>query len=201
MVEPVLIQRNNATPITKPMIQCLFLFLNNLRLSWCSPAIYPGPAICVASLKKTREGADTAFPVPLSRWMQSLSEKMYVGCWAQCRALSESSGPGRVCYWEALTLCQALPLTITNRAPDPKKWFHHTGKKVTVRKAITRCCAIYIIIFVSEGPDRRLPDPFWRNKGGRLLCKLNAEGNMGFGQRQQKTVSGRMNFTCKTGGA
>lgn len=104
------------------------LFLNNVRLSWCSPAIYPGPAICVASLKKTREGADTGFPVPLSQWTWSLSEKMHVG-WAQCRALSESSGPGLVCYWEALTLRQALPVTTTNRAPDPTKWFHRTGKK------------------------------------------------------------------------
>lgn len=157
----------------------------------------PRTCICVASLKKTREGADTGFPVPLSRWMRSLSEKM----------LSTVSGS----QWELRTWACVL-LGSTDSTPGAARYYHKQSswshemvpsywEKVMVRKAIPRRCAIYMVIFISEGPDRRLADPVWRNKGGRVLCKLNAEGTMGFGQRRRKTVAGRMNFTCKTGGA
>lgn len=125
MVELVLTQRNNAAPTTKPTTQCLLFFLTTSDFPDArQPYTQDLPSVLLLWKKLGKElilGSQFLF--------HGGCEALVRRCWAQCRALSESSGPGLVCYWEALTLRQALPVTTTNGAPDPTKWFHRTGKK------------------------------------------------------------------------
>ena len=175
MIKPVLTQRNDATPPSNYKSHDLTFFFLSFFLSvffhqpphsfWCSPAIHPGSAICVASLKKL--GRKTM----LRSWF--LPHHVDAGgCTVICRTQCAHSGKvqslGDVMkFWLPGTACSA---------PQTRNWYILLKKSGCLRKLLNNYVLFATVILVIEGSERRISNPVCRRGWGgngdvRTSCK------------------------------